>query len=167
MSRICNILGLAVIGIALLAGAAAATDAEVGGCVIPSDYFSLTKTSLAPDIDLGIMQAGTVTPAGGSLGVVAGDVYDLTVTSNPADGKLTSGGNALANELQAKANDSVLADVSGAGLLLVDGGVANTGCDKQTVTIGYSQVIDGSDLELADAGDYAIALTYTIADGSS
>lgn len=163
MSKICNILGLAVLGIALLVGAAAAADVEIGGCVIPADYFNMDKTLLTPDVELGVLAAATtLTPDGGSIGVTAGAAYDLSVTSGNATGRLASGNLALTNALHIVANTVDKGAVSSAPVKLVNNGAANADCDEQVTNVDYSQQIVEADYASGQGGNYAIALTFTV-----
>ncbi|MDD4652615.1 MAG: hypothetical protein PHQ34_10330 [Methanothrix sp.] len=159
MSRICNILGLAVLGIALLVGAAAADgNVEVNGCVIPLHYVGMNNTQLVNAIDIGVISTtATKNPTGGSIGVVAGSTYDLKVASDTLDGILaTKQGNHLTYPL----NVSGQVPISG-GATLVPIGPANTDCPEQVTQITYSQGISSDDLTGGDVGNYSINLTFT------
>jgi hypothetical protein len=163
MSKIFNLLGLAVLGIVLLVGSAAAGDVEIGGCVIPVDYFHLNTTALTATVELGVLDtAETLTPDGGSLGVVAGAAYDLSVTSLPASGKMTSGALTLTNALHVVADLSDKGAVSDTPVELVDNGAANADCDDQVTAVDYSQQIVSGDYASGRGGNYAIELTYTV-----
>lgn len=166
MSRICNILGLAVLGIALLVGAAAAADVEIGGCVIPTGYFHLNTTGLESNIQLGILHENTTLDInGGSLGVVAAAVYDLSVTSSPVSGKMSTADAVpltLSYILHVKADTVDKGGVSGTAVKLVESGLANTDCDDQVTAVAYAQPIGEADYGAGRGGNYAIALTFAV-----
>ncbi|MCK9564757.1 MAG: hypothetical protein M0Q43_01755 [Methanothrix sp.] len=164
MSKIWNILGLAVLGIALLVGMATAettANGEVDGCVIPAAYLALTSTLTVGGADLGPFAEGIETVSGGSLGVVSGGLYQITVEDSNDLGTMHTGAPGSYQYL-----DTVLHvnDVSldTTAVQIVNDGVANVICDPTEHAIHYDQTVTAGDM-LGTAGDYAISLVYTLA----
>jgi hypothetical protein len=150
MSKILKSFGMAALLVALLAGTGMAdVPVNVDGCVIHATTFSLAAGTVV-DKDLGILP--TPDPAGiagGSLEVIAGDDYTVTVDDAGA-GKMLKGVTPLTNAFVVNA-----VTLDGTAKTL-DTGNANVDCDPQEIAVVYHQTVDAGD----EAGDYAIALTY-------
>ena len=156
MSKYFNALAVAVLGIAMLMGAASAATtagATVNGCLMPNDYFSLVSSLTSP-LDLGKLAATNVD--GGSMAVTAGGAWDLTVSENAGgDGKMAKAGAPLTNPLDV--ND--LALLNAAELNIKNNQPATNCGPASTVSVSYDQTIAAGDIAV---GTYTIDITYTL-----
>lgn len=156
MSKYFNALAVAVLGIALLMGAASAVTsagATVSGCLMADDYFDFTDSLTDPNI--ADLEDGVTDLSGGSLVVTAGGAFIITCEEDSSgDGKMANGAVPLTNELVV--NDVDL--VSATPVEVASGAATNCGT-ASTKAISYDQVIDVAD---TTPGTYTIAITYTL-----
>ena len=169
MIKILNSLGLAIIGIALLAGSAMAAGdtqgATVGGCLMTTDYLSLASATPAfvETPDLGRMSSiAEVQASGGALHVVAEPAWDLTVT-DANSGYLKNGLTPLSSPLAIKVDTGDFVALDGSKKILGSiAGETATDCEGRDVTFDYQQPIVADDLTAGVQGEYSISLTYTL-----
>ena len=162
MSKILNSLGLAVLGIALFMGMATAeltASGEVSGCVIPDAYLALTSTLTVDGAQFGPFAEGIETVDGGSVAVLAGGDYKITVQDSNGVGKMHTGAVGFYENL------ATVLDVNDVPLdttpvIIVPNGVANSVCDPTEHIIHYDQTVTTGDMSAV--GDYAISLIYTL-----
>lgn len=155
MSKYFNALAVAVLGIAMLMGAASAVTsagATVSGCLMEDDYFDFTDSLTDPTV--ADLENGFTDLAGGSLVVTAGGAFQIDCEEDlDGDGKM-SGPATLTNELVVNGIDLVSATP-----VEVAAGLATNCGAASTESIAYTQVIDTAD---TTAGTYTISITYSI-----
>jgi len=162
MSKILKSFGMAALLVALLAGTGMADvgPITVDGCVIPADHIALTEGTV-DDLDLGVLPTLVAGTAGGSLGVVAGNNYTVTVADGGAGvtaGKMAQaeGANPLTNAFKVKSGLTTATLAGAASPQGLATGARNTVCDPQAIEVIYIQ----DNVTGGVAGAYSIKVTF-------
>lgn len=156
MSKFFNALAVAVLGIALLMGAASAGDTTVNGCVLPAANTVAFTVNPTGTVNLGNLPN---TAAGGSLSVMSNATGNWKVTVDGSDdGKMKGPGNNLLGQ-NFKVN-TVALGASATDLITSSG--PSVGCAASSIAaLTYAQGLNTADN--AYPGAYTITLTYTAA----
>lgn len=165
MNTIWSTLGLAVLGIAVLLGTAAAEESnevEVSGAVAAASFVINVQPSSTTTMTL---TRGTTASATDSITISANADWKLDVddtSETPASPGYMVGtslgiiGSPLENPFKVGPTGSAQTGLATGPVSIVSNGAA--GANNQAVTIDYEQPVSGDEV----AGSYSIALTYTL-----
>jgi hypothetical protein len=158
MSKYFNALAVAVLGIALLMGAAMAADDSkditVNGCLLADNYVEIEDSLLSTTVDLGMLPKTNV-PAG-TLKVMAEDAYDVSVIEKGSgvDGHMANSAALTDAFIVVENGDHAL----GATATQLRNEVAATSdCAYDEYSIGYTQTRNAADAN----GECSITIVFT------
>lgn len=160
MSKFINALTVAILGIAMLMGAATAGTTgtcTVNACLMPSDYLELNVEGLDNSIELGVLptSAPVADAEAADLKVGAGDDWTVTVTDDDNLGTMVNE-DAITHLTNGLVINSIELDSDGE---VIDSGAA-LACTTEDIELAYEQTLDALDTTV---GAYTISITYTLA----